>query len=98
MSGLDMDGRSVRKGAADAVRRWVEEQGGIVPPELGDTVDSIAAQGGTPLVVAEAGDRPARAARVRPPHARWASCTSRTSSSPASPSASPTSGGWASAP
>jgi potassium-transporting ATPase ATP-binding subunit len=53
MSGLDMDGRSVRKGAADAVRRWVEDQGGVVPPELGDTVDSIAAQGGTPLVVAE---------------------------------------------
>ena len=55
MSGLDMDGRSVRKGAADAVRRWVEEQGGVVPPELGDAVDSIAAQGGTPLVVAESG-------------------------------------------
>jgi potassium-transporting ATPase ATP-binding subunit len=53
MSGLDMGGRSVRKGAADAVRRWVEEQGGVVPPELGETVDSIAAQGGTPLVVAE---------------------------------------------
>ena len=55
MSGVDMDGRSVRKGAADAVRRWVEEQGGTVPPELGETVDSIAAQGGTPLVVAESG-------------------------------------------
>src|SRR5215510_10511619 len=54
MSGVDMDGRSVRKGAADAVRRWVEEQGGTVPSEIGDTVDSIAAQGGTPLVVAEA--------------------------------------------
>src|SRR5256714_9144111 len=53
MSGLDMDGQSVRKGAADAVRRWVEDQGGVVPPELGATVDSIAAQGGTPLVVAE---------------------------------------------
>jgi potassium-transporting ATPase ATP-binding subunit len=53
MSGVDMDGRSVRKGAADAVRRWVEDQGGTVPPELGATVDSIAAQGGTPLVVAE---------------------------------------------
>jgi potassium-transporting ATPase ATP-binding subunit len=62
MSGVDMDGRSVRKGAADAVRRWVEEQGGVVPPELGDTVDSIAAQGGTPLVVAEAG------AAEGPPH------------------------------
>jgi K+-transporting ATPase ATPase B chain len=55
MSGVDMDGRSVRKGAADAVRRWVEDQGGTVPSELGDTVDSIAAQGGTPLVVAESG-------------------------------------------
>jgi potassium-transporting ATPase ATP-binding subunit len=69
MSGVDMDGRSVRKGAADAVRRWVEEQGGTVSPELGDTVDSIAAQGGTPLVVAEAGapdgsSRPPRALGV----------------------------------
>jgi potassium-transporting ATPase ATP-binding subunit len=62
MSGVNMDGRSVRKGAADAVRRWVEEQGGVVPSELGDTVDSIAAQGGTPLVVAEAG------AAEGPPH------------------------------
>jgi potassium-transporting ATPase ATP-binding subunit len=66
MSGVDMDGRSVRKGAADAVRRWVEEQGGAVPPELGDTVDSIAAQGGTPLVVAEAG---AAEGSPRPPRA-----------------------------
>ena len=55
MSGVDMDGRSVRKGAADAVRRWVEDNGGSVPLEIGDTVDSIAAQGGTPLVVAESG-------------------------------------------
>ncbi len=54
MSGIEFEGRSVRKGAADSVRRWVEDQGGTVPPELGDTVDSIAAQGGTPLVVAEA--------------------------------------------
>jgi potassium-transporting ATPase ATP-binding subunit len=54
MSGVDLDNRSVRKGAADSVRRWIEDQGGSVPPELGDTVDSIAAQGGTPLVVAEA--------------------------------------------
>ncbi len=94
MSGLDMEGRSVRKGAADAVRRWVEDQGGVVPPDLGDTVDSIAAQGGTPLVVAEAG-----AAEGAPAlRARWASSISRTSSSPASPTASRTSGGWASAP
>jgi K+-transporting ATPase ATPase B chain len=53
MSGVDIDGTSVRKGAADSVRRWVEEQGGSVSPDLGDTVDSISAQGGTPLVVAE---------------------------------------------
>src|SRR5207248_4855938 len=39
MSGVDFEDRSVRKGAADAVRRWVEEQGGTVPPELGDSVD-----------------------------------------------------------
>ncbi len=57
MSGVDLPDRVVRKGAADSVRRWVEEQGGTVPAELGDTVDSIAAQGGTPLVVAEAGAR-----------------------------------------
>jgi K+-transporting ATPase ATPase B chain len=54
MSGVDFEGTSVRKGAAESVRKWVEEQGGSIPPELGDTVDSIAAQGGTPLVVAEA--------------------------------------------
>jgi potassium-transporting ATPase ATP-binding subunit len=53
MSGVDLDNRSVRKGAAESVRRWIEDQGGSVPAELGDTVDSIAAQGGTPLVVAE---------------------------------------------
>jgi K+-transporting ATPase ATPase B chain len=53
MSGVDFDDRSVRKGAADSVRRWVEDHGGVVPPELGEAVDSISAQGGTPLVVAE---------------------------------------------
>jgi K+-transporting ATPase ATPase B chain len=66
MSGVDVDGRSLRKGAADAVRRWVEDQDGTVPSELGDTVDSIAAQGGTPLVVAEAG---AAEGAPRPPRA-----------------------------
>ncbi len=54
MSGVDLDHRSIRKGAADSVRHWIEEQGGEVPPQLGETVDTIAAQGGTPLVVAEA--------------------------------------------
>jgi K+-transporting ATPase ATPase B chain len=52
MSGVDFDGNSIRKGAADSVRRWVEEQGGTVPAELGTIVDGIASQGGTPLVVA----------------------------------------------
>jgi K+-transporting ATPase ATPase B chain len=53
MSGVDYDGHSIRKGAADSVRRWVEEQGGHVPDELETIVDGIATQGGTPLTVAE---------------------------------------------
>jgi potassium-transporting ATPase ATP-binding subunit len=53
MSGVDLDGSSIRKGAADSVRRWVQEQGGTVPDELETIVDGIATQGGTPLVVAE---------------------------------------------
>ncbi len=52
MSGVDVDGQSIRKGAADSVRRWVLEQGGVVPDELETIVDGIATQGGTPLVVA----------------------------------------------
>jgi K+-transporting ATPase ATPase B chain len=53
MSGLDMNGRSIRKGAAEAVRRWASEQGGQVPAELDAVVDRIARAGSTPLVVAE---------------------------------------------
>jgi K+-transporting ATPase ATPase B chain len=53
MSGVDFDGNSIRKGAADSVRRWVEGQGGHVPDELETIVDGIATQGGTPLTVAE---------------------------------------------
>jgi len=53
MSGIEWDGRSIRKGAADAVRRWVAEQGGQVPPDLAPIVERIANSGGTPLVVAE---------------------------------------------
>ncbi len=52
MSGLDYDGHSIRKGAADSVRHWVEENGGTVPIELMDQVDEVAGLGGTPLVVA----------------------------------------------
>ena len=55
MSGVDLeDGRQIRKGAADSVRRWVEDNGGSVSPEVGAAVDAIADQGGTPLVVASA--------------------------------------------
>ncbi len=53
MSGLDIDGQSVRKGAADAVRRWVSELGGTVPDELTPLVEGVATAGGTPLAVAE---------------------------------------------
>jgi K+-transporting ATPase ATPase B chain len=53
MSGIEWEGRSIRKGAADSVRRWVEEQGGHVPDDLGPIVERIAVTGGTPLVVAE---------------------------------------------
>jgi K+-transporting ATPase ATPase B chain len=56
MSGADLDGRSIRKGAAEAVTKWVREQGGRIPAELGPLVDRIAGAGGTPLVVA-ANDR-----------------------------------------
>ncbi|HEV8651723.1 MAG TPA: potassium-transporting ATPase subunit KdpB [Actinomycetes bacterium] len=55
MSGADVDGRVVRKGAADAVVSWVAEHGGHVPPQLSPMVEEIARSGGTPLVVAEAG-------------------------------------------
>jgi K+-transporting ATPase ATPase B chain len=53
MSGLDVDGDSVRKGAADSVKRWVREQGGTVPEVLDPLVEGVATGGGTPLVVAE---------------------------------------------
>jgi K+-transporting ATPase ATPase B chain len=53
MSGADLDGRRIRKGAADSVADWVQEQGGTVPPQLNQMVEEIARNGGTPLVVAE---------------------------------------------
>ena len=53
MSGVDMDGKKLRKGAADAVKRFVEEQGGHAPARLDEEVDKIARAGGTPLVVAQ---------------------------------------------
>jgi K+-transporting ATPase ATPase B chain len=53
MSGIDIDGRQVRKGAASAVRAWVTEHHGVVPDEVHDVVDRISGEGGTPLVCAE---------------------------------------------
>jgi K+-transporting ATPase ATPase B chain len=53
MSGVDLpDGTQIRKGAANAVRDWVRDNGGTVSPRVGETVDAISAAGGTPLVVA----------------------------------------------
>jgi K+-transporting ATPase ATPase B chain len=53
MSGVDFDGRHIRKGAADAVKAYVEEQGGQFPQAVQTTVDDIARKGATPLVVAD---------------------------------------------
>jgi len=53
MSGVDCDGRRIRKGSFDAVERWVRDQGGSVPPKARTTAETIARDGGTPLVVAD---------------------------------------------
>jgi potassium-transporting ATPase ATP-binding subunit len=53
MSGVNLDGRQVRKGAADAVEAWVSGLGGAVSASIKTTVDRIAREGGTPLVVAD---------------------------------------------
>ncbi len=53
MSGVDTPHARLRKGASDAVARWVREQGGSMPPDLDAAVQRVAREGGTPLVVAE---------------------------------------------
>ncbi len=53
MSGVDLNGRQIRKGAADTVKKYVEALGGQFPPAVQKAVDDIARQGGTPLVVAD---------------------------------------------
>jgi len=53
MSGVDVDGRQVRKGAAGAVNAWIHSQGGKTDNALGEIVDGVSASGGTPLVVGE---------------------------------------------
>ncbi len=52
MSGVDYDGREIRKGAVDAIEKYVDGGAAPVPPELRATVERIAHSGGTPLVVA----------------------------------------------
>jgi K+-transporting ATPase ATPase B chain len=56
MSGVDLDGRQLRKGAANSVANWIRDQGGVIPDPLGDVVDGISAAGGTPLVVGVVSD------------------------------------------
>jgi K+-transporting ATPase ATPase B chain len=53
MSGVNLDGREIRKGAADAIAKYLDQHGTVVPKEIQATVEMIARSGGTPLVVAE---------------------------------------------
>ncbi|WP_320783052.1 potassium-transporting ATPase subunit KdpB [Streptomyces sp. CRN 30] len=60
MSGVDVGGRSVRKGAAGSVIAWVEERGGTVAEDAAAAADRISVAGGTPLLVAVDDERGAR--------------------------------------
>src|SRR5215212_4860956 len=53
MSGVNMDGHQIRKGAADSIEAYVQGLGGQFPPAVRETVDGISKGGGTPLVVAD---------------------------------------------
>jgi K+-transporting ATPase ATPase B chain len=53
MSGVDMDGREIRKGAVDAIIKYLNQHGTVLPKEVQAAVETIARSGGTPLVVAE---------------------------------------------
>jgi len=53
MSGVNLENREIRKGAADSVEKYVQKQGGVFPPAVRSIVDDIAKKGATPLVVAE---------------------------------------------
>jgi K+-transporting ATPase ATPase B chain len=52
MSGVDYNGTRLRKGAGDAILKWIDNEGGQAPPELQATLDRIGREGGTPLAVA----------------------------------------------
>ena len=53
MSGVNLNGSMIRKGAADAVKAFITENGGRAPAEIDAAVQQVAEQGGTPLVVAK---------------------------------------------
>lgn len=53
MSGIDFEGRRIRKGATDSVKGWVLAQKGLIPTELDEIVANIARSGSTPLAVAD---------------------------------------------
>ncbi|MFC6205089.1 potassium-transporting ATPase subunit KdpB [Psychrobacter urativorans] len=53
MSGTDIDQRHIRKGAFDAIVKWVQQQGGSLPSNLEQQVEDVARRGSTPLLVAE---------------------------------------------
>ena len=53
MSGVNLDGREIRKGAPEAIARFINPSGNGIPPELKSTVEKISNSGGTPLLVAE---------------------------------------------
>ena len=53
MSGVDLDGHRIRKGAADAVEVWVRSHEGAFPTEVRSRVETVAKAGATPLVVAD---------------------------------------------
>ena len=53
MSGVDMDGRKIRKGAPDAIIKYVKDGGGAIPPEIKEAVERVANSGATPLLVSE---------------------------------------------
>jgi potassium-transporting ATPase ATP-binding subunit len=53
MSGIDLNGRQIRKGAAESVRRWVSDHGGSPSAELDRIVERVSRSGATPLAVAD---------------------------------------------
>jgi potassium-transporting ATPase ATP-binding subunit len=53
MSGVNLDGREIRKGAVDAITRYLQQNGTVMPKEIQAAVETIARSGGTPLIVTE---------------------------------------------